>query len=109
MDSVDMQYVMMQKLTCLYNNVSFIFECFHDEQQPQWCENGSRKYQTKMPSSEVFAVAKEVTQILKHFHITTEIVGGEKYPTICIVHSLIHQWRSRRLREIAAWSSILVN
>ena len=31
-----------------------------------------------MPSSEEFAVAEEVTQILKTFHIATEIVSGEK-------------------------------
>ena len=33
-----------------------------------------------------FADAKEVTQILKTFHGATEIVSGEKYPTIAIVH-----------------------
>ena len=28
----------------LYDNVLFIFECFHDQQDSQWCEKASRKY-----------------------------------------------------------------
>ena len=51
-----------------------------------------------MTSSKEFEVAEEVTEIRKTFHAATEIVSGEKYPTISIVHPLIH-------REIAALSS----
>jgi len=28
-----------RKLISLYNNLPFIFECFHDEQHAQWYEN----------------------------------------------------------------------
>ena len=58
-----------------------------------------------MPSSEEFAVAKEVTQIL---HIATEIISGKKYPTIGIVRHLIHKLLSVTVKEaegIAARSS----
>ena len=30
-----------------YDNVLFIFECFHDQQDAQWREKASRKYQTR--------------------------------------------------------------
>ena len=31
----------------LYNNVPFIFECFHDQKYAQWCEKAFQKYQTR--------------------------------------------------------------
>ena len=60
-----------------------------------------------MPSSEEFAVAKELTQILKTFHVATEIVSGEKYPTIVIVHALIHKLLSVTLKEAEGDSSLV--
>ena len=50
-DSADTQYMAIQKsqkrLACsLYNNVPFIFECFHGQQDSQWCEKASQRYQT---------------------------------------------------------------
>ena len=35
------------KLISLYNNVPFIFECFHDEQHTQWRQKALRKYRTR--------------------------------------------------------------
>jgi len=31
----------------VYNNVPSILECFNDQQNSQWCEKASRKYQTR--------------------------------------------------------------
>jgi len=35
------------ELISLYDNVLFVFECFHDQQDSQWCEKASWKYPTK--------------------------------------------------------------
>ena len=35
------------ELISLYDNILFIFECFHDQQDSQWREKASRKYPTK--------------------------------------------------------------
>ena len=35
------------ELISLYDNVLFIFECFHDQQDSQWREKASRKYPTQ--------------------------------------------------------------
>ena len=35
------------ELTSLYDNILFIFECFHDQKDSQWCKKASRKYPTK--------------------------------------------------------------
>ena len=35
------------ELISLYDNILFIFECFHDQQDSQWRKKASRKYSTK--------------------------------------------------------------
>jgi len=35
------------ELISLYDNVLFVFECFHDQQDSQWHEKASRKHPTK--------------------------------------------------------------
>ena len=79
------------------------------EQQQATCaallESENRDVRLLIPSSE--AVAKEVTQILKSFHIATEIVSGEKFPTIVIVHPLIHKLLSVTLKEAEGDSSLI--
>jgi len=35
------------ELRSLYDNVLFIFECFHHQQDSQWREKASRKYRTR--------------------------------------------------------------
>ena len=35
------------ELISLYDNILFIFECFHDQKDSQWREKASRKYPTK--------------------------------------------------------------
>jgi len=54
-DSVDTQYMAIQKISqnlknskliSLDNNVPFNFKCFHDQQDSQWCEKASQRYQT---------------------------------------------------------------
>ena len=81
------------------------------EQQQAICavllESENRDVRLLIPSSEEFAVAEEVTQILKTFHIATEIVSGEKYPTIGIVHPLIHKLLSVTLKEAEGDSSLI--
>ena len=39
------------QLISLYNNVPFIFECFHDQQYSQLCKKASQKYHTKNPQN----------------------------------------------------------
>ena len=39
--------VLSSWVVSLYNNVPFILECFHDQQDSQWREKASQKYQTK--------------------------------------------------------------
>ena len=41
------QNIKYGKLISLYNNVPFIFECFHEQQDSQWHEKASQRYQTK--------------------------------------------------------------
>ena len=36
-----------RELISLYDNILFIFKCFHDQQGSQWREKASRKYPTK--------------------------------------------------------------
>jgi len=47
----------------------------------------SEKHSDKdlMPASQEFTVAEELLAILKPFNDTTEVVGGERYPTLSIV------------------------
>ena len=54
-------------------------------------ESENREVRLLMPSGEEFEVAEEVTQIFKTFHVATQIISGEKYPTNSIVHPLIHK------------------
>ena len=70
-------------------------------------ESEKRDVKLLMPSSEEFAVAEELTHILKTFHVATEIVSGEKYPTIGIVHPLIHKLLSVTLKEAEGDSSLV--
>ena len=81
------------------------------EQQQAICavlpESENRDVKLLMPSSEEFAVAEELTQILKTFHVAIEIVSGEKYPTIGIVHPLIHKLLSVTLKEAEGDSSLV--
>ena len=44
-------------------------------------------------------MAQEVKEILKTFHFATEIISAEKYPTIGIVHPLVHKLLSVTLKE----------
>ena len=47
-DSVDTQYMAIQKNSQKQLAYKlFVFECFHDQQDSQWCEKASQKYQTK--------------------------------------------------------------
>ena len=42
-----------------------------------------------MPSDDEISAAEELLAVLEVFHIATEIVSGEKYPTLGIVHPLL--------------------
>ena len=42
---------------------------------------------------------QEVKEILKTFHFATEIISAEKYPTIGIVHPIIHKLLPVTLKE----------
>ena len=73
------------------------------EQQQAVCavllESEKRDVRLLMPFSKEFIVAQEVNEILKTFHFATEIISAEKYPTIGIVHPLIHKLFSVTLKE----------
>ena len=60
-----------------------------------------------MPSGEEFAVAEAVTQILKTFHVATQVISGEKYPANGIVHPVIHKLLSVTLKEAEGDSSLV--
>ena len=44
-----------------------------------------------MPTSQEFAVAEELLAILKPFNDTTEVVSGERYPTLSIIQPILHK------------------
>ena len=60
-----------------------------------------------MLSSKEFAVAQELTEILKTFHFATQVVSGEKYPTIGIAHPLLHKLLTVTLKQIDGDSSLV--
>lgn len=81
------------------------------EQQQAICavllESEKRDVRLLMPSSEEFAVAQELTEILKTFHFATEVISGEKYPTIGIAHPLLHKLLTVTLSENDEDSSLV--
>ena len=48
-----------------------------------------------MPSSKEFAVAQELTEILKTFYFATQVVSGENYLTNGIAHP--PRWKSTHI------------
>ena len=44
-----------------------------------------------MPSDDEISAAEELSAILEMFHSATEIISGEKYPTLGIVQPLLHK------------------
>lgn len=44
-----------------------------------------------MPSTQEFTIIEELVLMLKPFNDATEVVSGEKYPTISIITPLIHK------------------
>ena len=52
-----------------------------------------------MPSDDEISAAKELVEVLAVFHSATEIVSGEKYPTLGIVRPLLHKLLSHTLAE----------
>ena len=63
------------------------------EQQQAICavllESSSRDDRHLMPTDAEISVAEELIVVLKAFHDATEIISGEKYPTIGIVKPLL--------------------
>ena len=52
-----------------------------------------------MPSDEEISAAEELVAILEMFHTPTEIISGEKYPTLGIVYPLLQKLLSHILAE----------
>ena len=63
------------------------------EQQQAICaallESSSRDDRHLMPTDAEISVAEELIVVLKAFHDATEIISGEKYPTIEMVRPLL--------------------
>ena len=60
-------------------------------------ESQRRDYRQLMPTDNEISTAEELVAVLETVNDATEIVSGEKYPTIGIVKPLLHKLLSSTL------------
>jgi len=73
---------------------------FIEQQQPVCAvllESQRRDDRQLMPTDNEISTAEELVAVLEAFNDATEIVSGEKYPTIGIVKPLLHKLLSSTL------------
>ena len=84
------------ELISLYDNILFIFECFHDQQDSQWREKASRKYPTKQQQN------GQIVFLLSFFRWASSMLceplswftheTAANYPEQCTTLSLFHNF-----------------
>ena len=99
------------ELISLYDNIVFIFECFHDWQDSQWHEKASRRYQTRNsqngPNVFLSSFFRRASSILRElltlvYTWNSSILYGAVHNPIAFSVSVSRGTRNHSLKTVAS-------